>query len=823
MARLNHDTIKAALRHLEKSKIFTIGQLSSALKCSVPSTRLKLKQWRTFTSYNQNGRYYTLPQVPRFDHYGLWHHKNVSFSKHGNLGKTLAHLVASATGGLSGKQLGERLGLSPQSFLHHFRNCPGICREKHDGVFVYFSDKISVYEKQVRNRRSLIVRQAFVRVSDSEAIMILVAVIRHHGISVEEILALPEMKKNKMKLPAIQSFFEDHGLGKKNSGFTALKLIKVMVDRLISCVSAPVLFPKPPNVYFYPEINECPACGSTLHVQKSRTKTVVTMDIGTFRANEIVLFCPRDQTVFSSQQLRSLVPVHGTFGFDIVVEVGLALFVHCRNNRETMAELAAKNVFVSERQISYLGRKFIIYLALAHRQSQLRLRSLMARKGGYILHVDGTCEGDSPNFFCGLDGISEIVLDTIKIPSEKKEQLVPFFQRIKDQYGEPKALVHDMSRAIISAVEEVFPAVADFICHFHFLRDIGKDLLSDDYTALRKRLQKLKVRSLLRQRAKYIEKKIDPVSHQTIDEIVASLETGAWQATSVEHIPLITTYALIHWVFEYPSQSNGYGFPFDRPHLDFYRRLQKVHQLLGKIMDVHLRGHVKDNKPFLLLDKTLKKVVEDKRLHDLATNIERKMQVFDKLRTAMRIALPESKNGINDNGDNIDMRSIEEKVTEFKQWVDSDGRKKTTYAKMLEQLDKYWDKLFTKPIAVDTPEGILYIQPQRTNNILEQFFRGEKRRDRKKNGVASLNKVLKASLAETPLVQNLKNCEYMDIILNGCTSLEERFSQIDVNLVQKEMENINNSSGKILPAVKKLIKNSDLTVKIASLFTATAK
>ncbi len=214
MTRLDHDTINKALRHLERLKIFTIGQLSAVLKCSVPNARLKLKQWRTFTSYNQNGSYYTLPQIPRFDHYGLWHHKNVSFSKHGNLRKTLTHLVASATAGLSGKQLGDILGLSPQSFLHHFRNCPGICREKYDGVFIYFSDKISVCAKQVRNRQSL-VRQAVVRVSDSEAIMILVAVIRRHGISAEEILALPEMKKNKMKLATIQSFFEEHGLGKK--------------------------------------------------------------------------------------------------------------------------------------------------------------------------------------------------------------------------------------------------------------------------------------------------------------------------------------------------------------------------------------------------------------------------------------------------------------------------------------------------------------------------------------------------------------------------------------------------------------------------------
>ena len=137
------------------------------------------------------------------------------------------------------------------------------------------------------------------------------------------------------------------------------------------------------------------------------------------------------------------------------------------------------------------------------------------------------------------------------------------------------------------------------------------------------------------------------------------------------------------------------------------------------------------------------------------------------------------------------------------------------YAKMLEQLDKYWVKLFADPLPVVTPEGILYIQPQRTNNILERFFRGEKRRSRKKSGTASLSKVLKAALADTPLVQNLKNCEYMDIILNGCPSLAERFSQIDAHLVQEEIENAKKSSERILSAVKKLIRDSDLTMKIS--------
>ena len=240
-------------------------------------------------------------------------------------------------------------------------------------------------------------------------------------------------------------------------------------------------------------------------------------------------------------------------------------------------------------------------------------------------------------------------------------------------------------------------------------------------------------------------------------------------------------------------------------------------------MDVYLRGIGKDNKPFYQVYKVLDKAAKDKRLNGLTAVLERKAEVFDKLRSAMRIALPESWNGICDNGDDTDMKSIEEKVVSFRRWLTNGSRKKITYAKMIEQLDKYWVKLFADQLSVVTSEGVLYIQPQRTNNILERFFRGEKRRNRKRSGTASLNKVLKAVLADTPLVQNLQNSEYMDIILNGCSSLAERFSQIDTRLVQKEMEKATKSNERILPGIRTLTRDSDLTTKISLLFSSHAK
>jgi hypothetical protein len=591
---------------------------------------------------------------------------------------------------------------------------------------------------------------------------------------------------------------------------------------LISGVSASSLFPDKPTIPFYPEVEFCPHCGTKLHVQKSWEKTIVTMDIGAFKAKEIVLECPYDKTVFTSPQLRALAPAQCTYGFDVIVHIGMSLFVHCCNEREIMKDLAARNIFISGREIGYLGRKFVVYLALAHRESREQLVDSMRKRGGYILHVDGTCEGDSPFLFCGLDGISEIVLDNIKIPSERKELLIPFFQRIKKQYGDPVALVHDMGVGILMAVEEVFPGIADFICHFHFLRDVGKDLLLQDYQGIIKKLRKHDVRGLLRQKARYLERKVGQDS-DVIADLKVSLENGELMTASVERIPALSTYTLIHWTFESSSESRGYHFPFDRPHLEFYQRLKKIHCLLGNIMDIRLRDKAKDNRSFIQVQKLLEEVLGDKELNELATNMEAKAKVFDKLRESLRIAMPGGKNGLNDDGDETDIKIIEKKVTEFRDWLVSDEKRKETYSKMIEQMDKYWDKLFADPLVVNTPEGQMMITPQRTNNILERFFRGEKRRNRKKSGTASLNKTLKTILADTPLVRNLENEDYQKIILNGCSTLAERFSQIDDKIIREQLREAEKNQEKIPPEVKSIIKQPDLPEKISALFLGVSK
>ncbi len=106
-----------------------------------------------------------------------------------------------------------------------------------------------------------------------------------------------------------------------------------------------------------------------MKVLKTRKKHVVTMDIGPFDAKETILE-GSDGRVYHSQQLRTLTPYRATFGYDVIVHVGLSLFMHCRSEQTIIEDLAHNNIVISQREIGFLGKKFIAYLAIAHEQSR---------------------------------------------------------------------------------------------------------------------------------------------------------------------------------------------------------------------------------------------------------------------------------------------------------------------------------------------------------------------------------------------------------------------------------------------------------------------
>jgi hypothetical protein len=593
------------------------------------------------------------------------------------------------------------------------------------------------------------------------------------------------------------------------------------LNRLVGQLSLASLFAQPPAVPFGLEPEHCPHCAKPLKVLKTRERSVVTLHIGGFQARETIGICDGCRRTYGSQELARLVPSGCNFGYDILVYVGRALFLRHRRSGEVSDELAAQNVHISPSEVEYLARKFIVYLTIAHREAAPAVQQAMRANGGYILHLDATGDGQAPFLMSSLDSISQIVLGNVKLPSEKAETIIPFLEEIKRLFGEPIALVHDMGAGILKAVLSVFPGRPDFICHFHFLRDIGKDLLKQDYETIRKRLRKHGIAGKLRRRARKLKQIIDD-HPQLIDDFRSRVEHQSASDSSTGQIPVISAYVLILWALDGMNQGGGYGFPFDRPHVVFAQQLLHVYERLQEIKKLQLRGQWRDNRPLYQLSNELEAVVSDKTLRRTLTEMEPKIRVFDELREAMRIAPRSGSQGLNGDGMDTDMETIEDNVRDFRQRLATPKCAGRGYQKTIDQIDKYWEKLFADPIQVDTSEGKVAIQPQRTNNIMEQFFRDFKTGYRRKSGHNGMSKTFQAMLAGTPLVKNLQNESYMKILLDGKPTLEARFAEIHIATVRKQLNDAQKSLDKIPAAIKKLIAKPRFPQIIANLFRAGA-
>ena len=585
------------------------------------------------------------------------------------------------------------------------------------------------------------------------------------------------------------------------------------MERMAEEASPAALFGKPPVIPFFAEKNAC-SCGQKYVVQKIRQKTVLSMT-GPFIAHETLLQCPKCRVVSSSEQLQRIVSPRCNTAYDVLVFVGRSLFQRFRTSSEIRAELVERNVFISASEIHYLGRKFITLLAEAHRLATPRIRRSMKFAGGYVLHIDAMHEGGVPALMTGMDSLSDIILSSVKVSSENTENTALFLTDLKNRYGLPTACVHDMGTGICRAVNEVFPGVHDYICHFHFLRDIGKDYLEPAYQVLRHCLQQHAASSKLHAIAREARQELGDHADQAA-LLADAIKQGSLADSGL--LPQAWAYSCALWIIQGKHAGDGYGFPFDRPLLEFATRLFTFD---SKIEKLRSRCDPERKNPlFSKLAKLLSKIKNDRRFCMAVEELKWRTDIFDQLRKAMRIALPDGHNGLNDDGSTKTMNTIRQGVADFRRQTEKSPKlmADSLTVKMLAQIDKYNDKLFADPIDVDTPAGKITICPQRTNNILERLFRSQRRGYRRRSGNNSMRRFLQAMLADTPLVKNLDNPDYMEILLDGKIDLEELFAEIDSNSVT-EAKNTDNITSRVLPGYRSLIALPDLPDKLAGSFS----
>ena len=215
MSQSSDREAERARKAFGRRKIMTLGEVAEFIRSSIHTARRRLKQWQAANSYNHNGRYYTLPEVPEFDGNGLWRWRGVFFSRYGNLKQTLITLVQRSPAGLDAGEMRSLLGLDPRSFLSAFANDPQLRREKTQGRFVYYASDAAVYSGQ--RKRRFMLKATCRHPRPFEAIAILVEKIKHPALSYEALSRQLRKQKVWVEAETLQNFFLCHGLPVKKT------------------------------------------------------------------------------------------------------------------------------------------------------------------------------------------------------------------------------------------------------------------------------------------------------------------------------------------------------------------------------------------------------------------------------------------------------------------------------------------------------------------------------------------------------------------------------------------------------------------------------
>lgn len=547
----------------------------------------------------------------------------------------------------------------------------------------------------------------------------------------------------------------------------------------------------------------CPICSRRLRVQKTVSRWGMTLQHGRFAIHETVYVCTsgcRQASTLVTQRpsiLAELLPPGSFVGYDVMVHVGLERFLYYRQRAEISAKLKTEHgITLSDGEISELGRRFLIYLEKLHRVSAPLLRAALEEDGGWPLHIDSTVESGRGTMLVALTGWRRWVLGAWKIPTERSDAILPKLKDVAALFGAPCAVMRDLGPAVMEAaqglVDTLEVSIPILACHYHLLADIGSDLLREAHDKLRALFRQSGVRTKLRAFARDLGRSIGINSEEARQAVLL------WQRQGNDGfcIPggiagIAVVRALAQWPLDYAADGSDERFPFDLPYRDLYDRCL----LISRGTNTYLRNPPED--------KEIKKALErlQRILHPIncdippfvpvAKSLKHRADLFDELRRALRL-LPESR-GQHPRllheatyliEELCDIRNALEKLeislrkrrpargpaNEIRRGIDI----------ILSHLNAHGPYLWGHAIELErNPEGTLVRLVDRTNDVLEGFFRGMKHGERRRSG----RKILTQDFEQLPpgaaLARNLAHADYVEIVCGDLSALPTAFAKLD--------------------------------------------
>lgn len=569
----------------------------------------------------------------------------------------------------------------------------------------------------------------------------------------------------------------------------------------------------------------CRNCEGDLKVGWTGERSPVGIKLGEPQVRKHTKVCKRCGQIHHCRALEALVPSCGRYCYDMIMAVGQ--WYWREDVRVEMIQQRLEQLYrldVPESTITDLANKFLDYLLAFHRSQQQQIARYMKHSGGYVCHIDGTCEAGTPTIFMAMDGGSKIVLETRKMRAETTSQIQKLLESCDQAYGEPLASVSDLSSQIAKALSRVWPNIPHLLCQYHFLRRLGEKLFDRLHRKLTKGLRRCKIAASQRQMRKDLirsSKGKPPIDSEQLEQYLTH-SGGIADRADIAHMRRYIAYALLLWVRDHPADLEGKHYPFDLPSLAFYRRCKQMQETLEEMFSAARTGP-EQVKTIGTMLRHLRPVSEDEELVEVAGQLTAARKLFDRLRAILRLdffgsAQQPSTKGANpaEQGELVEqeLEAYREKLREI-----VDGGKDTARSqaaeKILRYLDRYWSKLIGHHFTTQTPEGEVTIKVFRTNNVAEMLFGEDKRHLRRRMGIANLKRAVATARPERLLVSNLNREVYVNLLLDGSVeNLVSHFPSCDEEAKKIRQRRRNRRTDKAIPLRARDIRDEDFLDKV---------
>ena len=536
-----------------------------------------------------------------------------------------------------------------------------------------------------------------------------------------------------------------------------------------------------------PEMH-CIKCGAKHIVIKTTHHEIVDDTLKTINGWWPVSGCPNGCAMDGArtnaahlEKHKNLAKANHRFSYELEAKVGRLRYMQHKQLCEIREMLADEGKIMSESSISRYSREFVDDIEKLHALHLPRFREIFAERGGYLMHFDSTCEKGSGSLFHVIEGMSKLILGAWRQSTENAEEMIPHVLYLTETIGAPRSIMKDLSKQGRLVAEVVVNAYPDaniiiFACHYHFNKDIGKDMLSAQHNALKDCIRGIKATL-----GRYIRETCEIVGDdaESVEKEASEWISCPGNATiSGESEGAAIVRYLIQWIIDSVEDGDGGQFPFELPYLLFYDRVVRMAKISGFLLKN--TGDARKS-PTCRLLKRLNKVTaalaEDSKAAKIAESLRAKNELFLRLRSIMRL----------ENGEDLDeacptVEKYKEYCNniknEFEAYLD-DLRKMLVSSKVgsdmkkavgviVQHMEKYGDELWGHVMPVVDEKGtISYIIADRTNDICEQIFALQKASERRNSGRKNLGWELEKRPAAVSLIANLESSLYLDEVCGG--------------------------------------------------------